>query len=172
MLFYEKRHEPGRPPSAVPLVWMMVALVGSAVVASLSLPALPYPPVPYPNDDLFNPAWFVAGALLVFPVYLASRSCWWMALPSVVLPSAQAYYIAATAVQRYHDGGLSVTGARMWYVVTLVQVLLFASAGWVGARRNRTDRRIARLVDALARVESVERGRDGRRRSRPRRLDR
>lgn len=157
MLFDESKYEPGEPPGSLPLAWLLVALLGSAAMAWLSLPQLPQFSSDVPSQgDVFRADWFVAGTLLVFPVFYASRLSWWMALPSVALPSAQAVYVAMTAaLDRLRAAGLATDADLAWYAVAALQLGLFVIAGMTGARRNLGDRRLARLLRAMEALDAT-----------------
>lgn len=156
MLFDEGRYEPGESPGSLPLAWLLVALFGSATMAWLSLPQLPQFSSDVPSQtDVFRADWFVAGTLLVFPVFYASRLRWWMALPSVALPSAQVVYVAMTALDRLQAAGLATDADLVWYAVAALQLGLFVIAGTTGAQRNLADRRVARLLRAMEALDAT-----------------
>jgi hypothetical protein len=121
---------------------MAVSLV-SGVLAALALPAPGYDVTG--ARDLFRPEWLVLATLVVWGVHKAARASWIVAVPVLLLASAQPLYVVATAFERFAAAGLPVA-TGLWIAVVATQVLLFAVAAFVGAAGSLRDRSWERFI--------------------------
>ncbi len=134
----------------IPLTCTLVVLVGLFAAATLALPSPPqYPTGPLSARDLFHPEWLIAAALLALPIYLVARRSWRVGLVVVLIAGLQVLYIADTAIGTLHHAGIRDGFSSLWYVVALVQLAVFVSAGAVGAVRDLKDRHWARMMGRI-----------------------
>ncbi len=133
-----------------PAVWTAVVLVGALAVAALSVPSVSTIYGHGDSRDFIRPEWFVAGGLLAYPMFYAARASWKVLPLVVVLPSVQVLFSADTAVQRLQQAGLGSGSDDIWYVLAVVEILLYVAAGGAGAARNLDERRWRTYVRELA----------------------
>jgi hypothetical protein len=133
------------------VAWMLGVLLVAGLLYTVCLAkTLVAPFEPYTHRDFLRGEWLLLGTLLALPIYRASRTRWWTALPLAVVPSAQVIFIASSAVGAFERAGIAHATDRAWYVVAAAQTAVFATAAGVGAARNLADRRWLRLVKALS----------------------
>ena len=141
--------------------WFMLLVVAVALAWSLSLPVISpgVPGVPTAHQ-VFRLEWFLTSTALGYVVWLASRSSWRVAVPSIVLASLQVVSIADEGAHRLHTVGVATAETDLLYVAAALQVVVFVAVGVSGMRRDLADRRWARLVAQLGALDPSPRRQD------------
>jgi len=147
------------------VAWMLGVLVVSGLLFTLCLPGTVQSRYEtYAPRDLLHGEWLLIGSLLALPIYRASRTWWWTAIPLAVVPGAQMVFIASSAVAALQRAGVDDLSDRAWYVLAAAQAAVFAGAAVVGAARDLADRRWLRLVNSLTASPGTSASQSARRR--------
>lgn len=133
------------------LGWSFTALVGAGLLGALALPGTsPTPFGHYTRADFLKPEWLVLATLLAYPVYLASRSSWWVAVPVAAILSAQSWCVVDSAVDAMRLAGVAGSADAGWYALAAAQVGVYAVAAAAGCAACLGRRRWLRRMRALA----------------------
>jgi hypothetical protein len=147
-------HSP-EPSSWAPAGWFSLVVLAAALTWSLCLPsvALDVGAAPKPSQ-VFHLEWFLVATAMGCLILAAARSSWLAGVASVVLVSVQMLGIADEAAHRLQLAGLVSAETDLLYVVAVLQVVVFVSAGVAGLRYSLATRRWAKLNARLARLDS------------------
>ena len=160
MAWAVQRRQPSTFDGWVALGWSFGVLVGAGILGTLALPGtVPHPYDEFSPGDFLHPEWLVLATLLAYPVYLASRASWLVAVPVVVIVSAQSWYVVDTALESMDRAGVTGSSDVLWYALVVVQIAAFVVAGTAGllrcVSRRRWTRQMRRMVPELAHVRVV-----------------
>jgi hypothetical protein len=160
MAWAVQRREPSTFDGWVALGWSFAVLVGAGILGTLALPGtVPHAYDEFSRGDFLRPEWLVLATLLAYPVYLASRANWFVAVPVVAIVSAQSWYVVDTALESMHQAGVAGSSDVVWYALVVGQIAVFVVAGSVGLwrclSRRRWTRQMRRLVPELAHIRVV-----------------
>jgi hypothetical protein len=147
---------PPEPDGWRSLGWSCAALGCAGILSAVALPGTE--PTAYGHhvaSDFFRPQWWVLASLAAYPLFLAARSSWRVAVPLTAIIVAQMFYIVHTAVAAMAAANIATDADRLWFVAWAVQSLALAGAGAAGARISLRDRRRERRMRRAVGVPSV-----------------
>ena len=133
------------------LGWSCAALGCAGLLSALALTGTtPTPYGHFTSGDFFDPQWWVLASLAAYPLFLASRSSWRVAMPLTVIVVAQMGYIVNQAVSAMSAAGIATNADRLWYLVWAVQSIAMVGAAAAGARLSLRARRWERRMRKIA----------------------
>jgi hypothetical protein len=141
--------------SWAPVGWFTLVVLATALAWSMCLPTVSADLAIAPKPgQVFHLEWFLVSTTLGFAIFYAARSSWVVAIPSVVLASAQVLGIADEAAHRLQQAGVVSAETDLLYLMAVLQVVVFVSAGTAGLRHCLARRRWAKLNDRLAALDA------------------
>ncbi len=144
----------GRPDSWSAAVWLVAV---AAICGIADFGALPDGEVwfglPLDGNEMFRPAWLVAGTLVAFPLFRLARASLVLGVLGLVLSAGEMFTIVDNARERFvHNFSLFDSGPSFspaYYALAAVQSVIFAAAVSAGLRRRWADRRWERMMRRL-----------------------
>lgn len=160
MAWAAQRRQPSAFDGLAALGWSFVALLGAGILGTLALPGtVPSPYDEFSRGDFLRPEWLVLATLLAYPVYVAAKASWLVAVPVVVIVSAQSWYVVDTALDSMREAGVAGSIDVALYALVVGQITVFVVAATVGLSRclsrRRWTRQMRRLVPELADIRIV-----------------
>ena len=138
--------------------WSCAALACAGILSGLALTGTnPAPYGQFVASDFFHPQWWVLASFAAYPLFFASRSCWWAAVPLTAIVVAQMGYVVNRAVSDLTAAGIATDADRLWYVAWGVQSAAMIGAAAAGARISLRDRRWERRMRRVAGPDHVVR---------------